>query len=128
MLETDTRELTVSVENEPVPVPGTALLIEDTVMVDRTRPLATILDAVNVEVLRVEPTSVETVMVEPVSVDRTMPFVASVEPNSVETVMVLPSMVEYTIVEAFMVDPTVMVLVVKVAAFSATSCEDRDAK
>jgi hypothetical protein len=96
MLETLTMELTVSVENAltPVPVPGTALLIDDTVMVDRTRPLATILDAVNVEVLRVEPTSVETVMVEPASVDRTMPFVASVEPNMVETVMVLPSMVE----------------------------------
>jgi hypothetical protein len=64
-------ELTVSVENAltPAPVPGTALLIDDTVSVDRTRPLAIILDAVMVEPLRVEPNSVETVMVLPSMVE-----------------------------------------------------------
>ena len=94
-------ELTVSVEKAltPAPVPGTALLMEDTVMVDRTRPLAIILDITMVEPLNVDPIRVETVMVEPVRVDRTSLFAAmaeplNVEPDSVETVMVLPSMVE----------------------------------
>ena len=62
-------ELTVSVENDPVPVPGALLLILDTVSVDRTMPLAIILDAVRVEPLRVEPNSVETVMVLPSMVE-----------------------------------------------------------
>ena len=34
MLDTDTRELTVKVEKEPVPVPGALLLIDDTVRVE----------------------------------------------------------------------------------------------
>jgi hypothetical protein len=66
MLETLTMELTVSVENAltPAPVPGTALLILDTVSVER----------VNVNPLNVLPISVETVavgavMVLPVRVD-----------------------------------------------------------
>ena len=102
ILEADTKELTASVEK--MPVPGALLLIDDTVMVDRTRPLAIILDAVNVETVMVDPINVETVMVEPVRVDRTSLFAVildaamveplNVEPNSVETVMVLPSIVE----------------------------------
>lgn len=47
MLETDTKELTVSVENEPVP--GALLLILDTVRVERARK-----DAVTVLPVRVE--------------------------------------------------------------------------
>lgn len=99
-------ELTVSVENAltPAPVPGTALLIDETVRVDRTRPLAVILDITMVEPLNVDPINVGTVMVEPVRVDRTSLFAVildaaiveplNVEPNIVETVMVLPSIVE----------------------------------
>ena len=99
-------ELTVSVEKAltPAPVPGTALLMEDTVMVDRTRPLAIILDITMVEPLNVDPIRVETVIVDPFKVDRTSLFAVildaaiveplNVEPDSVETVMVLPSMVE----------------------------------
>ena len=95
MLETDTRELTVSVEN----VPGTALLIEETASVDRTRPLAIILDTVMVEPVMVEPNSVETVMVEPVSVERVIVNPLNVLPISVDTVavgavMVLPVRVD----------------------------------
>ena len=59
MLETDTKELTDSVEKEPVPVPGALLLILDTVSVDRVRKEALILDRNTVEPCIVEPVRVE---------------------------------------------------------------------
>jgi hypothetical protein len=65
MLETDTRELTVSVENEPVPVPGALLLIEETVRVE----MASVVPSI-VLPLRVDTITVGAVMVLPVRVDK----------------------------------------------------------
>ena len=66
MLETLTMELTVSVENAliPAPVPGTALLILDTVSVERVN-----VNPLNVLPLKVETVAVGAVMVLPVRVD-----------------------------------------------------------
>jgi hypothetical protein len=63
MLETDTRELTVSVENEPVP--GALLLIEETVRVE----MASVVPSI-VLPLRVDTITVGAVMVLPVRVDK----------------------------------------------------------
>ena len=59
IMETDTRELTVSVEKAPVPVPGALLLILDTVRVERARNDVVILDMTMVEPNIVEPRNVE---------------------------------------------------------------------
>jgi len=61
MLETDTMELTVSVENAltPAPVPGTALLIEETVNVDMLS-----VNPLNVLPLKVENSTTGAVKVE----------------------------------------------------------------
>ena len=66
-METDTRELTVSVEKKPVT--GALLLILDTVSVDRVRNDVVILDISMVEPKRVEPVIVETVMELPIIVE-----------------------------------------------------------
>jgi hypothetical protein len=85
ILETDTRELTVNVEN----VPGTLLLILDTNRVDRVRKDVLILDITSVDPKRVEPVNVE-------------------------TAMLLPIIVEYTAVGAVICDVTARVLPVRV--------------
>jgi hypothetical protein len=74
IFETDTKELTVRVEKEPVPVPGALLLILDTVSVDRVRKDVLILDMIIVEPVRVvtvrrDAFIVDIAMVEPVIVD-----------------------------------------------------------
>jgi hypothetical protein len=67
IIDTVLRELTFSVENAlvpvPVPVPGTLLLILDTVRVDSVRNDATILDMLMVVPFITGPISVEAVMV-----------------------------------------------------------------
>ncbi len=67
ILETDTRELTVNVEKDPVP--GALLLILDTDRVDKVRKEVVILDMTIVDPKRVEPVSVETMMVLPIIVE-----------------------------------------------------------
>jgi hypothetical protein len=63
ILDTALIELTVSVEKEPVPVPGALLLILDTVRVERARKDVVILDMTMVEPNMVEPRNVEYVAI-----------------------------------------------------------------
>jgi len=72
MLDTDTRELTVKVEKAlmPAPVPGTALLILDTVKVERARVVLLILFPIRVEYNKVDVVMVEVTVIElPVSAE-----------------------------------------------------------
>ena len=119
ILETDTMELTVSVENDPVPVPGALLLMEETVRVEMLSvvPIMELANSVDAVVILEADTKELTASVEKmpvpgallliddtVRVDRTRPLAVildtvmeeplKVEPIRVETVMVLPRMVE----------------------------------
>jgi hypothetical protein len=86
ILETDTRELTVNVEK----VPGTLLLILDTIRVDRVRKDVVILDITSVDPKRVEPVNVETAMVLPINVE----YIAIGAVICVVSVRVLPVRVD----------------------------------
>jgi hypothetical protein len=87
MVDTTLRELTVSVEKEPVP--GALLLILDTVRVERARKDVVILDITMVEPNIVEPRNVE--------------YTAMGAVILVVMLRVLPVRVDKLIVVAFMV-------------------------
>ena len=77
IVETDTKELSRSVEKEPMP--GALLLILDTVSVDRVRT-----DVVILDMTMVEPDKVETEMVLAATVVTNVPNVCTPDESTVK--------------------------------------------